>query len=219
MAFFIWVTPLKAQDYCKWNDCEPAIQFYKQQKAAWQPIASKYQCPVDWLYAIVAPEVAYFSVYQDRLETLAMEVFYVELGADYAQFSIGYFQMQPQFVEQLEQEIEKDSKKWKAFQHLLVYTGSSVVGIRKERLKRIRNPDKAFEYLCFLYCFLEDRYQNSFEAEQKLLVYANAYNTGFRKPKEEILKMAQLQQFPHCFRCKKFNYGKTSLEIYKQIQL
>jgi hypothetical protein len=47
------------------------------------------------LLCIVAPEVARYSTWRDKLETGTVELFYVQMGDNYGQFSIGSFQMKP----------------------------------------------------------------------------------------------------------------------------
>ena len=59
--------------------------------------------------AIVFPELLKYTLYQDLLETTALELIYTSYGKSYADFSIGYFQMKPSFIEDLEAETLKYS--------------------------------------------------------------------------------------------------------------
>jgi len=63
--------------------------------------------------SIVFPELIRFNAIQDKIETFALQSLYVKYGKDYANFSVGPFQVKPSFAESL----EKDFVKFPASDH------------------------------------------------------------------------------------------------------
>lgn len=53
------------------------------------------------LQAIVFPEIMRYNGLKDGIETESLRTLYVQFGEDYADFSIGLFQMKPCFAQQL----------------------------------------------------------------------------------------------------------------------
>lgn len=219
LFFLFYSLSAQAQTYCDQYDCDPALTYYSKNKTNLASISNKYNFPFDFLYAIVAPEVSHYTTRQDKVETLATEMFYAKLGSKYGNFSIGIFQMNPNFVERLEQVINADTTAYKKFVPLTKFKGTTASTIRKERLDRIKEPLKAFEYVCAMYYILELTHQDIFtDDKSKLLFYSNAYNTGFWKPKKEIERMRKQQHFPRCWSCNQYNYGQISIEFLEKIK-
>ena len=54
----------------------------------------------DFIYSIVAPEITQYSFIRNTLESYTLNVLYVQYGRAYADYSIGFFQMKPSFIEE-----------------------------------------------------------------------------------------------------------------------
>ena len=89
--------------------------------------------------AIGAPELMRYSMVSDFIETEILELSYVDHGLDYADFSIGKFQMKPSFVERLEAEICNRPLLHIKYQGLVNYPDTNVRSMRAERLQRIKS--------------------------------------------------------------------------------
>jgi len=132
--------------------------------------------------AIVFPEIIRYSAIRDWAETKALEVLYVQYGSPYADFSVGRFQIKPSFAELL------DSNR---------PTAADPASIRLQRLHRLQDIKGQLHYL-ILFCkqmeihFPEYR---TAKPEEKLRFYATAYNTGFHKSKEQILRHLGQSEF------------------------
>lgn len=76
-----------------------------------------------------------YSIVSDFLETEILELSYVDYGLDYADFSIGKFQIQmkPSFVEQLEAAICDSPLLSERYQKLINYLVGNDQAIRAER--------------------------------------------------------------------------------------
>ncbi len=86
-----------------YQDISLAIEFIK--KKEWMLVQPDLKLTEEerWgAISIVLPELIRWNALQDIMETTALELLYVEKGKDGADFSIGYFQMKPSFIENLE---------------------------------------------------------------------------------------------------------------------
>jgi hypothetical protein len=139
--------------------------------------------------SIVFPELIRYSSISDYIETKALEVLYVQYGRDYADFSIGLFQMKPSFAEQIETDLLKHNLPVKyPYLSRLYPSVNDEVETRKARVIRLK--EEKYQLL-YLEAFLrvmdtlnDDRHYPS--PEEKLRFYAAAYNTGYFKDEEVI---------------------------------
>lgn len=170
--------------------------------------------------AIVFPEIIRFSAISDYIETKALEVLYVQYGHDYADFSIGRFQMKPSFAEQIEEDIIR-------YNLTKVSPSLSVIHpkindnphLRKERILRLKDEYFQIKYLEAFILIMQKRYPEiiSKPVEDQLVFYATAYNSGYRKGEKQISKESTRKYFyigltePE----KKFSYSQIAVEYYK----
>lgn len=194
------------------NECESFFEFLKENHALInQTVTEVYSLNPEFVLAVASPEIAWFSSCKDRLETLAVEAFYMQLGKDYADFSLGLFQMKPSFIEDLEKELTKYPK-LKKYEDQIRITGETETDIRSERISRLKQSDRQLNYLC-IFCLLmnEKHEKKQFKTEtDKVKFYAAAYNRGFLKNDSDILNSASLKLFPS---------GKKSENNYRYIDI
>lgn len=136
-----------------------------------------------FMQALVFPEVMRYSTLQDGIETESLRTLYVQLGEDYADFSIGLFQMKPSFAQTVETKAKQllpDS----VYQELeLAYTTKAEEDIRMERVERMQDKDYQLVYLTAFIAICNQLYgHHAFANEtEKLQWYATVYNAGFDK--------------------------------------
>lgn len=196
------------------------LQFYNHNQKAFRVVTENCLLNDPLLaFAIVAPEIARYQQINDKLETRALELLYVNLGDDYANFSIGYFQIKPSFVEQLEHEILKSYFLEQQFSGLLIDATLSHVQRRSIRVQRLKDMHWQVQYLC---CFLH--YANHYFAEfdfscktDRLQYYASLYNSGIYTPPENIPALLQTRYFPNFAFRPNLNYADVAVEFYKKI--
>ncbi len=182
----------------KTEDC---IEFYTTHQNIFQEIADYYNCPLEKTVAIALPEVIRYKGWQNDLERMALEQFYVKGGKIEADFSIGYFQMKPSFIEDLECEIVENPHLLQEFSHLIPNGDWSQEKSRKFRIERLNITHLQFEYLCAFYKIMENKYCD-IDEKNKLNFFASAFNYGFKKPKEKIQNWANIKAFPYGSRFK-----------------
>lgn len=166
--------------------------------------------------SIVAPELSQYSVYSDKAETGMLKVFYVTRSI--SNFSIGMFQMKPEFVEKLEAEVARDT----VLQHLfpdLPITGDTDRAIRNKRICRLASLEWHVKYLT-VFMLLANRITANVHfanEEERLLYLATLYNGGLHLTPDNVEKLKKTKGFPHF--SKRFNYAEVCLEFYHKIVL
>lgn len=170
----------------------------------------------DFLFAIVAPEISQYSNLSDKAQTYALKTLYVQMGKGYADFSIGWFQMKPSFIEQLEQYIQDTDTSLTSFPKVRM-TDKEGRNARIERIRKLERLDWQLKYLALFCRVVQHRFCGmQFESEQeKLRFYANAYNAGFLLDGER-LQRCMGAYFPHLAK-QKFRYDDVALWFYGNI--
>lgn len=126
--------------------------------------------------AIVFPELLRYSKLRDKIEAEALKTLYVQYGAQYANFSIGPFQMKPSFAEKLEKECLE-------FQlgHYLATDTLPTCEARQNRVKRLSSNEGQITYLQTFIKTMNQKFDTySFRSPtEKVELYATAYQMGY----------------------------------------
>ncbi|MRX67413.1 hypothetical protein SAMN06265349_1011098 [Flavobacterium resistens] len=148
------------------------------------------------ILSIAFPEILRYDSYSDYLETSSNRILYVNKGKEASDFSTGYFQMKPSFLENLENYVA-NTEDLKTYQWVLIQNKDEKEA-RKERINRLANLQWQLRYLKVFWFVAEYKYQNiNFKStEEKIRFYATAYNYGFTKPESEITKYQSAKKFP-----------------------
>lgn len=174
----------------------------------------------NFMQAIVFPEVMRYNTLKDDIESESLKVLYVQFGKEYANFSIGTFQMKPSFAEEVETKAKgllPDS----IYNELqLGYATSDEETVRSQRLKRLLDEDWQMIYLTAFtaVCDIIYSYKTFSSPLEKLPWYATVYNAGFgrtpafieRKITEDNFYLGQ--QMPG----KKFKYAALATWFYNK---
>jgi hypothetical protein len=152
----------------------------------------------DLLVPVVFPELVRYSIIRDRIEITGLKVFYVYLGGEFADFSIGRFQMKPSFVEELEKAVRR--YRLRAFFELLDYGDTrDEREIRRARVARLEQEFWQERYLACFGAVLTRRFphEQAMKPEERIEFAAAAYNRGFWKSEGDIRQSAQRALFPY----------------------
>lgn len=193
------------------KEVSQAKRFFTKHYAVLDSTCKKHNVDTDQTLAIVAPEVGMYSVWRDRMETTATELFYVEMGTSYNDFSIGYFQMKPSFAEAIESYVI--SLSLSEFTNLLPRAGSEKEA-RLNRIARLKSLPYQAAYLAAFITIWRTLHPQSTEVQ----VQATAYNAGFWKDEKQLAILAGKKSFPRkVFGSKQFAYGDVAAEYYKSL--
>jgi hypothetical protein len=174
--------------------------------------------PNDEALAIVFPEMIRWSVFKDFFETTALEMMYVNNGKSSADFSIGYFQMKPSFVEELENYIAEH----RSVQNLnfIILNDKTPKDCRAERIKRLKQWSWQVRYAHVYWLIAKDIFKDKiFKNEnERVRFYATAYNYGFLKPVADIERWQMKVAFPYGAQYKgnQVSYGDLAVEFFEK---
>jgi hypothetical protein len=193
-----------------------ALNFYKDHKREFIKSSRQIRLTPNQLFSLVAPEISQYNSLKNYVESSSLKVLYVQKGKEYADFSIGFFQMKPSFVEIIENEIRLDNNLMKKYSDCLI-TKVEVKTQRIERLKRIESLDWQFKYLVVFSEIVHKKFGDKFSSKkEELIFYSTVFNTGVNKSPEIIKKELEKKRFPH-FSLTKFNYSDVSVEFYNYL--
>jgi hypothetical protein len=198
-----------------------AIEKLVQKKEGFALCAPLCGVSTRFMEALVFPEVMRYNSIKDGIETESLRTLYVQFGSDYANFSIGLFQMKPTFavaVETKAKQLLPDSI-YKELQ--LEYTASGTEDIRQERVERLQDDDYQLVYLTAFIAICNKIYQHkNFATEtDQLQWYATVYNAGFDKTDAYISQKINQENFylQQGMPGKKFRYAAIAAWYYGRV--
>jgi len=142
--------------------------------------------------AVVFPEIIRFSALEDFVQVRALKVLYVQYGKEYANFSVGRFQMKPTFAQQ----VERDSNRLLAAEERAalgapVFPAADTVENRRDRVLRLDDIKWQVRYLGLFMRIMDKRYARTRFADplERLRFYATAYNAGYTNSEKTIRRI------------------------------
>lgn len=131
-----------------------------------------------------------YSEWKDDIETESLRALYVQFGKEYADFSVGLFQMKPSFAEQVEEKARLllPANIYNELQ--LGYQSNDAQIIRQERIDRLRDADWQLVYLTSFVALCNEWYKDHYFSSEleRLQWYATVYNAGLDRSNEYISK-------------------------------
>ena len=191
-----------------------------QKKDGFELCASLCGVSSRFMQSLVFPEVMRFNSIKDGIETESLRTLYVQFGEDYANFSVGLFQMKPTFAETVEEKAKQllPDSIYNELQLEYAVTGSEA--IRRERVERLQDVDYQMVYLTAFVaiCNKTYTYKNFKNEPERLKWYATVYNAGFNKTDEYIAQKINQEYFylQQGMPGKKFRYSAIALWYYKK---
>ena len=222
---FICFSPFHAFE----KEVQESVNFLRKEKATVLEIKKASAAPLRGseanmegeALAIVFPELIRWSAFKDFFETKALELMYISGGKSAADFSIGYFQMKPSFIENLENYIAEHP----SVQHLnfIISTDKNAEQRRSERVQRLQQLSWQLRYAHIYWTIANDLFKNKkFEnAQARIRFFAAAYNYGFLRPPMEIEQWQSKIAFPYGVKYKgaQVVYADLSVEFFEKYAL
>jgi hypothetical protein len=148
--------------------------------------------------AVVFPEIIRFSAIEDKIQVRALKVLYVQYGPDYANFSVGRFQMKPSFIEFLESDWNKlSSAEEKETAGIPAFERGDTRELRRDRILRLDDLRWQVTYLRVFMLVMGKRYARvAFTGkEDRLRFYATAYNAGYAAGEKRLRQAIEKKRF------------------------
>lgn len=169
--------------------------------------ARSFNVPANELKAIIFPELIRYNGLMNTLEIESLKYLYVSEGKEYADFSVGYFQMKPSFAEKVEHDAGKlvgndlmRLSKWP------VDINKDNEETRRSRVRRLACTSDQIIYLCMFYKICETKFEKLklSSAEERVRFFATCYNAGYHHSYENIVAFQSRKHF------KGYNYSSIS---------
>lgn len=174
-----------------------------------------YHIDPDFALAIVFPELVRYSWIRDQMEVIGLFSLYIQYGEEYANFSVGHFQMKPSFVKKLESDALKIE--------LLTSFNREKIGedsngeSRLARVKRLDSPVWQVRYLISYVKVLDKLYETKKwnNTGEKIKFYATAYNCGYWNSEKYIQNLLKKNLFyTSVIPSNRYCYADISQEFY-----
>lgn len=171
--------------------------------------------------AIIFPELIRFNYFQNLIELTSLKVGYTKYGSRFVDFSVGYCQMKPSFIEKLEQTLLTDSVLVIKYSHLLDYPMADTLEIRKKRLERLDSFALQLNYINAFCDIVDKKFKGCDWAstEDKVKFYATVYNTGYHVSEANIREIMHKKLFPFGTKLNRnpFTYAEVALSYFNEI--
>jgi hypothetical protein len=200
------------------SDWQKALTFLEENDVWIKPALDRFDIPYNELIAVVFPELVRYSALRDKMEISMLKTLYRNLGDDYANFSIGVFQIKPSFAEEIQERVFSgtDKELRSLFRKKSSFPNKRL--FRASIISDLENPETELNYLTAFYRICEKRFGKELhDAESRIKLFATAYNTGQLKNIKEIEEMSDKKFFnTKLFKTENYSYPDVSLYWYNQ---
>lgn len=199
------------------DDWKKAEEFEKDNRKWIQPLLVKNNISYPLAISIIFPEQVRYSALKDKMEIGLLKTLYVNLGKDYADFSIGVFQMKPSFAETIRDELSTylGRRAPVSFKNVSAY--DDIKDYRKSIIKDLEDPESQVIYLISFILICEKKFNLDRLDNHRLIKFlATAYNFGIDKKALEIAHMTDKKFFStKIIATEKYCYADISLFWYE----
>lgn len=198
------------------EDWKKAEAFEKENRQWIKPLIEKNHISYPLAISVVFPELVRYSALRDKMEISLLKALYVNLGEDYADFSIGVFQMKPSFAETIRDESSTYLGHGAGIKFKAVTDYEDIKEYRKSIIRDLEDPESQLIYLISFIQICEKKFNLNRLDEASLLKFlATAYNCGIDKKALEIVRMSDKKFFnTKLITNEKYSYADVSLFWY-----
>lgn len=206
LLFCVLLTwPAIQQDYATLfaEDYQEALRQSRETAPLLNWLSHRHELPSAELAAIAFPELIRYSAFKDFFETQAVSQLYVRAGAEYANFSIGKFQMRPTFLAELEEVSEAYPDIQARYRWILRFAlHTSPQEQRGKRVQRLSSDLGQLKTLCAFYELALRRYPElaQYSAAKRVRYLAVLYNHGFVENLAALEPWLNRRSFPYGWR-------------------
>jgi hypothetical protein len=198
------------------DDWKKAQVFERENRSWMEPLLAKNHISYRLAIAIIFPELVRYSALRDKMEITMLKTLYVNLGEEYANFSIGQFQIKPSFAELIREESQAVSGRRSGITFRLKPDFDDIKDFRKSIVADLEDVKSEFNYLIAFIKLCEKKYKTNRKNEMlRLKFLATAYNYGIDKSASQIESMTDKKFFnTRLFRTENYSYADVSLFWY-----
>lgn len=195
-----------------------ALIYEKENRSWMEPVLARNNISYPLAIAIIFPELVRYSALRDKMEITLLKALYINLGDQYANFSIGQFQMKPSFAELIRQLAPSVMNRKSGILFKNKSEFDNISDFRKSIVIDLEDPETEFNYLIAFIKICEKKYKTNRKDEiGRLKFIATAYNYGIDKSTEQIESMIDKKFFnTKLFKTENYSYSDVALFWYKQ---
>lgn len=223
IAFFCFgsISFSQQTDYKKifGSDWVKAEAFVSENETWMKQLSGKYGIEYSVAVAVVFPELVRYSALRDKMEITLLKALYINLGEDYANFSIGKFQMKPSFAESLHK--KAPLIKGRLRNRMLEKTAKKDLREYRSAIVRdLEDPESQYLYLTAFLKICEAVYDiKGMDESRKIKFLATAYNYSFLKSFDEVEKMSDKCYFnTKLIKSESYSYADISAYWFRNYQ-
>ncbi|MGE5420326.1 MAG: hypothetical protein ACM3UT_09085 [Chloroflexota bacterium] len=200
------------------DDWRKAEEFESENRHWMEPLLEQNNIPYRLAISVVFPELVRYSALRDKMETTLLKALYVNLGDEYANFSIGQFQIKPSFASIIRMEAPRALGRRSEITFMQPEEFDDISNYRKSIITDLGDPKTQFNYVIAFFKICEKKYKTGkMHDEEKLKFLSTAYNYGIDKSSEQIRSMISRKFFStKIIRSVTYCYSDISLYRYKQ---
>jgi hypothetical protein len=200
------------------EDWVKAEKYEKENRDWMEPIFKKNQIPYPVGISVIFPELIRYSSLRDKMEISLLKTLYVNAGEDYADFSIGEFQMKPSFGEMVRSQMAGTYRGKNIFKKVGEY--ENIKDFRRSIVKDLETPEIQVVYLIAFIKICERKFKISrMDDSYKIRFLATAYNFGFNKARKDVDSMINRKFFStRLIKSESYSYADISLYWYNSFE-
>jgi hypothetical protein len=198
------------------NDWKKAQAFEKENRYWMEPVLKRNHVSYPLAIAVIFPELVRYSALRDKMEITLLKALYVNLGDEYADFSIGQFQMKPSFASSVRElaPVFQGRRTSISFKGIEEY--DNITNYRKAIVSDLEDPAIQLNYLIAFINICEKKFKtNRKNAISRVIFISTAYNYGIDKSSAQIDSMAGRKFFnTKLLKSETYSYSDVSLFWY-----
>jgi hypothetical protein len=200
------------------DDWKKAETFVQENRSWMEPMLLKNHISYPLAISVIFPELVRYSAVRDKMEITLLKALYINLGDEYANFSIGRFQMKPSFAERIRDLTPELLGRRSGIKFKPRPDYPDISYFRKSIVTDLEDPEIQFNYLIAFLRICEKKFKTVGKNEADMVKFlATAYNFGFEKSATEIEAMADKKFFnTKLFKTENYPYADVSLFWYSQ---
>jgi hypothetical protein len=201
------------------KDWDKAEAFVAENENWMKQLSNEYNVSYQVAVAVAFPELIRYSALRDKMEIALLKSLYIYKGEDYADFSIGQFQMKPSFAESVHKKVPLLNGRLKN-QFKEKIRKDDIIKYRASIVKDLEQPGSQFLYLIAFIKICETIYSlEDMNEYQRIKFLATAYNYSFQKSFQEVNEMIDRKFFyAKLVRTESYSYSDISVFWYADYQ-
>lgn len=202
------------------EDWKKALVFERDNRSWMDSILTGNHISYSMGIAVIFPELVRYSALQDKIEITLLKTLYVNLGDNYANFSIGRFQMKPSFAQKVREAAATVMNRKSGIRMTDRAGYDDVKDYRRSIVKDLEDPKSELNYLVVFLKICEKNFRTSkMDETSRIRFMATAYNYGIDKSYSEIESMINKKFFnTKLYKTENYSYADVSLYWYNHFR-